>query len=222
MHSTKTSFLYSPLTNALVITHEPLTHPHVDYGRPAWIASTSDLPEVRLKGSQRSALWGLQYWVHQNTGNHLDGGIKQDVKWQARWKNFSVCQPNGIMHHLVEPGESLYWWHTSLEVEHWLGNHFSVGHPSPRPTHHCAKNNCAQIKFLFHWWNHGAFEELVNDTCDVATGYLGVYCVIQSKEQHHCTSSNFSLRVKLREAVRFFCEWKTREFLNPTERHWIK
>ena len=27
-----------------------------------------------------------QDWMHQNTGEHLDGGIPEDGKWQARWE----------------------------------------------------------------------------------------------------------------------------------------
>ena len=44
--------------------------------------------------SWQHALWVYQDWVHQNNGNHMDGEIKEDGKWQDRQKNLSVCQPN--------------------------------------------------------------------------------------------------------------------------------
>ena len=32
-------------------------------------------------------LYGVyQYWVHQNPGNHLGGGIKEGRKWQDKWR----------------------------------------------------------------------------------------------------------------------------------------
>ena len=63
---------------------------------------TVDLPKVCLKGSG-NALYGVyQDWVHQNPGNHLDGGIKEDGKWQDRWKNLSVYQPSATTHRLAQ------------------------------------------------------------------------------------------------------------------------
>ena len=38
-------------------------------------------------------LYGVyQDWVHQNPGEHLDGGIVEDSKWQERWEKL-VCMP---------------------------------------------------------------------------------------------------------------------------------
>ena len=43
-------------------------------------------PDVRLLGTD-SMIYGVyQDWVHQNPGEHLDGGISEDSKWKARWK----------------------------------------------------------------------------------------------------------------------------------------
>ena len=33
-----------------------------------------------------------QDWVHQNPGDHLDGGIAEDIKWKAWWEKI-VCIP---------------------------------------------------------------------------------------------------------------------------------
>ena len=30
------------------------------------------------------------YWVHWNPGTHLDGEIKDDGKWQRRWRDLAV------------------------------------------------------------------------------------------------------------------------------------
>ena len=40
-------------------------------------------------------LFGIyQDRMHQNNGNHLDGGITDKVRWKAKCKNVCVCQPN--------------------------------------------------------------------------------------------------------------------------------
>ena len=33
-----------------------------------------------------------QDWMYQNPGDHLDGGIAEESKWQVRWKKI-VCIP---------------------------------------------------------------------------------------------------------------------------------
>ena len=45
-----------------------------------------DLPDVRLLGANCMLFGVYQDWVHQNPEDNLDGGIKEDGKWQARWK----------------------------------------------------------------------------------------------------------------------------------------
>ena len=69
------------------------------------------------------------------------------------------------------------------------------------------KHSCARIQFIFHCWNSGVFGELVKDTFNVATGFLGKSRGIQSEEQCHHTFLNLVLKVKLRVAVIFFCVW---------------
>ena len=49
-----------------------------------------DLLDVRILGSDYMLFEVYQDWVHQNPGNHLDGGITEDDKWQARYKTI-VC-----------------------------------------------------------------------------------------------------------------------------------
>ena len=77
-----------------------------------------------------------------------------------------------------------------------------------------AKDIRAHIIFQLNFWNCGAFEELVKDTFNAATG-LGKARGIQSEEQHHHMFSDLVLKGKLREAVRFFYSWETGEFFNP-------
>ena len=52
----------------------------------------SYLPEVHIRGADDTLYGVYQDWVHQNPGNHLDGEIKEDVKWQDRWRKL-VCLP---------------------------------------------------------------------------------------------------------------------------------
>ena len=50
-------------------------------------------------------LFGVyQDLVHQNPGDYLNGGITEDGKWQDRWKNLSVCQPNATMYRIENVG----------------------------------------------------------------------------------------------------------------------
>jgi hypothetical protein len=30
------------------------------------------------------------YYVHQNDGTHLDGGVKEDDVWQAQWRKLII------------------------------------------------------------------------------------------------------------------------------------
>ena len=51
-----------------------------------------NLPDVHLLGAYDMLFGVYQDWVHQNPGNHLDGGITEDGKWQARWGKLA-CMP---------------------------------------------------------------------------------------------------------------------------------
>ena len=68
------------------------------------------------------------------------------------------------------------------------------------------KNIRVQINTRLYPWNIGAFDELVNDSCAAAVGYMGRAHGNQNLEQRHCTFSNFVLCGKFFEAVIFFCE----------------
>ena len=46
----------------------------------------ANLPHVRIKGEDVILFGVYQDWVPQNPGNHMDGGITEDGKWQAKWK----------------------------------------------------------------------------------------------------------------------------------------
>ena len=69
--------------------------------------------------------------------------------------------------------------------------------------------------FLLDFWNHVAFEKLVNGTFTTATGYLGKARGTQSKEKRHHTFLNLVLEVKLREAVIFGCAREKEGGLKP-------
>ena len=104
---TQPSLSKSPLTYTLVATDEPLPHPYVEDSNATHLSRMEDLPEVRLKGSDDEIYGVYRHWVHQDPGNNLDGGIKEDGKWKYRWKNLSVFQPNAMTHHLFELGKFL-------------------------------------------------------------------------------------------------------------------
>ena len=85
------SSLYSPLTDASVASESPPLQPHVHVSSATCLASTANLPGVRLMDSDGGMFSVYQDWVHQNTGTHLDGGINKYGKWQARRKK--LCLP---------------------------------------------------------------------------------------------------------------------------------
>ena len=59
----------------------------------ACLASVGDLPNERFMETDDNILGVYYYWVHQNPGMHLDGGIKDDSKWQEKWKNGYYYHP---------------------------------------------------------------------------------------------------------------------------------
>ena len=79
--NTHPSPLHSPLEDALVAPATPPPHPRVDYGNAALQAQERYLPDVRLLGADYMLYGVYQDWVHQNPGDHLDGGIAEDSKW---------------------------------------------------------------------------------------------------------------------------------------------
>ena len=49
--------------------------------------------KFRQESKTRAVIYGVyQDWVHQNPGDHLDGGIAEDSKWQA-YRRKLVCMP---------------------------------------------------------------------------------------------------------------------------------
>ena len=92
-------------------------------------------------------LYGVyQDWVHQNHGNHLHEGIKEDGKCQYRWKTCLFINPTlkctiwlswEKVHLNPRSGAQQ---HISLEVERRSGDCFSVDHTVMRTTRHwCQK-----------------------------------------------------------------------------------
>ena len=56
----------------------PPPRPRIQAGDAALQAQEGDLPDVRLLGSYYMIYGVYQDWVHQNPGDHLDGGIAED------------------------------------------------------------------------------------------------------------------------------------------------
>ena len=90
---TQPSLSKSPLTYTLVATDEPLPHPCVEDSDATRLSRMEDLPEVLLKVADDELYRVYQNWVHQDPGNNLDGGIKEDGKWKSRWKTCLFANP---------------------------------------------------------------------------------------------------------------------------------
>ena len=88
--NTHTSLPHSPLEDTLVSSSAPLPRPRVEAGNAALQAREGYILDVRLLGDDYTLYGVYQDWVHQNIGDHLDGGIEEGSKWQARWKKL-VC-----------------------------------------------------------------------------------------------------------------------------------
>ena len=83
---------HSPLEDASVAPAAPLQRRRAEAGNAALQAQEVDLSDVRLLGAD-NMLYGIyQDWVHQNLGDHLDGEISEESKWQSRWEKL-VCMP---------------------------------------------------------------------------------------------------------------------------------
>ena len=83
---------YSPLEDALVASSAPLLHQRVEAGNAALQAREGDLPDNHLLSANYMLYGFYQDWVHQNPGDHLDGGIVEGSKLQAQWEKL-VCMP---------------------------------------------------------------------------------------------------------------------------------
>ena len=83
---------HSPLEDTLVASTAPLPRPHVEAKNAVLQVREGDLPDIRLIGTDYMLYGAYQDWMHQNTGDHLDGVIPEDSRWQAQWKKL-VCIP---------------------------------------------------------------------------------------------------------------------------------
>ena len=111
-------------------------------------------------------LYGVYHdWVHQNTGNHLDGGIKEDDKFQANWEKL-VCLP--IQHYntpysrVVRRFIAIFGVEINvIQARNWKADQviaFQLVILQCVQIFTDAKNIHAQIKFRIDFWNCGAFE----------------------------------------------------------------
>ena len=89
-HDTQPSSPHSPLTDALVDPDKPPLLPHIDFSDTTRLVIAENYPEVRLKAAYNALFGVYQDWVHQNPWNNLYGEIKENGKWQYRWRKL-VC-----------------------------------------------------------------------------------------------------------------------------------
>ena len=77
---TQPSSPHSLLEDTLAAPAETLTCPRVKDRYTATQARAEDLPDVQLLGADDIFFGVYQNWVHQNSGEHFDGGIAEDSK----------------------------------------------------------------------------------------------------------------------------------------------
>ena len=154
-----------------------------------------------------------QDWVHKNLGYHLDGGIVEYSKWQARWEKL-VCLPT---QHYAAPSRKvgkrfvgiMYVELDEVHARKWNAERVIV-FQSVILQRTQGVNNSAQIRkrilFRLDLWNLGAFDKLVKDTYNYAVEYLRKAHGTQTMEELHQTFSNLFLKGKSPKAVRFVCE----------------
>ena len=106
--NTQPSLPHSPLEDASVASAAPPPRQRVEVANAALQAREGDLLDVRLIGTNYMLYGVYQDWVHQNPGDHLDGGIAEDSKWQAWWRKMFVCRPNAMTHLLGKSGRDLW------------------------------------------------------------------------------------------------------------------
>ena len=95
------------MTYALFALDRPPTHPCIDVVDAAVLVRVGELTEVRFQRANDMLFGVLKYWVHQNPGNHIYGGIKKYGKWQDRLENLSVCLLKSMTHLPKKSGENL-------------------------------------------------------------------------------------------------------------------
>ena len=89
----------SPPENTLVDSAKSSPSQHIKARYASLQEREGDLSDVLLLGADYMLYGAYQYWLHQNSGDHLDGGIAEDSKWQAWWKIYIfLCRPNATMH----------------------------------------------------------------------------------------------------------------------------
>ena len=99
---------HSPLEDTFVDSTTTTPCPRVEAGDATIKARMGDLPYVHLLGADYMIYGVYQDWVHQNPGDHLDGGIAEDSKCQTRLKNLFVCRTNAVTHLPGNSGRDLW------------------------------------------------------------------------------------------------------------------
>ena len=202
--NTQSSPPHSPPEDTSVASADPPPRPCIESGDAALQAQEGYLPDIRLLGANYMIYGG----VHQNPGDHLDGGIAGDSKWQAWWEKL-VCMPT--QRYDAPSGKSGKRSVGILSVEldrvrarNWKAGRVIIFQPVILQSVQ-GINNSAKIRkrrlFLLDCWNRGAFDKLVKDTYNSAMGYLGKSRGNKNEEQRHRTFSKLALKGKLRETV---------------------
>ena len=185
-----------------------------------------DLPGVNITDADRKLMEVYGDYIHQNDGTHLDGGIKDDAKWQERWRKLLVALPSQRYN---APGGSVGRRFVRMLTEEMRGIHSRK--------HNSEKYIVFQIVILqkskmvtasgdikrrigkrMDSWEAGKFDMLVQETERTALTQLARIRGGQTQEQRAKTFSRLVLQGKLRAAVRYITEREMGGVLLPDYR----
>ena len=82
--NTQPSPPHSTWEDTLVASAKPTPRPRVEASDTTLQVREGYIPDVRLLGANYMLYGVYKYWVHQSPGDHLDGRIAKDSKWQER------------------------------------------------------------------------------------------------------------------------------------------
>ena len=170
-----------------VASAAPLPRPCVESGDVDLQAREVYLPDIFLLGSNYMIYGVYQDWVHQNPGDHLDEGIAEDSKWQARWRKL-FCTSNQRYDAPSGKVGNIFVGILSVELDRvrarkWNAERVIVFQSVILQRAQGINNSTQTRKRILFWidlWNIGAFEKLVKDVYNCAMVSLVKSCGSQT------------------------------------------
>ena len=151
--------------------------------------------------------------IHPNDGTHLDGGIRDDAKWQERWKKIvglppqRYNAPNGKVGRLFvkEVAEELQ----GVTKRRWNSERFIVFQAVILQRSGEVKKSQdirRRIATRLRDWKLGKFDMLVQDTVRTSISLIQKLTRGETEAQQVKTFTRMVLQGKIRQAVRFVTE----------------